>query len=273
MTTSSSTIPIMETPQVSWAEQPLLLIRKTALSFIQGLFEQADVGHFRWLEDLEETEIIVTDETPIKLDVVGKRPAISVVRAPVAWGQTSLDEMRSTDSRTGAREHTDLLRGMLSINCCSRVDLESEYIAWTVANHLWLLRRIFLKGTPIHEFGRGIQIGSPSPAGVIVSGDKEGEWINTTVTVPYFIQIAGRVTPLNQQVVRAIEAKMNIRGGIQLGRTNVRGQATITDQKLAAAVAAGGPVGPSVGVRPPTMRGRPIREIAFEQSISVKKEL
>lgn len=271
MTTPSSTIPTVETPTVSWNEQPLLMVRKITLSFIQGLFEQAEVGCFRWAEDLEETEVVVTDETPLKLDVVGKRPAISVVRAPVAWGQTSLDEMRSTDFRTGAREHTDLLRGTLSINCCSRVDLESEYIAWIVANHLWLLRRIFLKGTPIHEFGRGVQIGAPSPAGAIVSGDTEGEWICTAVTVPYFVQLAGRVTPLNQQVVRAIEAKLNIRGGAQLGPTGVRGQMTIAQEKALAAAAAGGATG-AVGTKPPTIRGRPIRQIAFEQSLTVKKE-
>ena len=253
---------------VSWAEQPLLMVRKTTLSFIQGLFEQAGVGCFRWLEDLEETEIVVTDETPIKLSVVGKRPAITVVRAPVAWGQTSLDEMRSTDFRTGAREHTDLLRGTLTINCCSRVDLESEYIAWIVANHLWLLRRIFLKGTPIHEFGRGVQVGSPSPAGAIVSGDTEAEWICTPVTVPYFVQLVGRVTPLNQQVVRAIEARLGIRGGSQLGSTDVRGQETLADRETAEQISSQQPV----TARPPSIRGKPIRQIAFEQSLTVKKE-
>lgn len=256
MTNPSSTVPVSESATVSWAEQPLHMVRKTTLHFLQGLFEQADTGYFKWSEDLEETEIVITDETPLRLDTVGKRPAITVVRAPVAWGQTSLDEMKSTDFATGAREHTDLLRGTLSINCCSRVDLESEYISWIAANHLWLLRRMFLKGTPIHEFGRAISIGSPSPAGAIVSGDTEGEWICTSVSVPFFIQLFGRVTPLNQQVVRAIEARMNVRFGARLGSSEVRGQTTV-----------GG-----VSIRPPSIRGKPIRQVAFEQSLTVKKE-
>jgi hypothetical protein len=258
MTMTSSTIPVMETPEVSWAEQPLLMIRKTTLSFLQGLFEQAEVGYFRWSEDLEDSEILITDETPLNLDVVGKRPAISVVRAPVAWGQTSLDELRSIDFKTGGREHTDLLRGTLAINCCARVDHESEYLSWIVANHLWLLRRIFLKGTPIHEFGRGIQIGAPSPAGAIVAGDTEGEWINTSVSVPYFIQLTSRVTPLNQTVVRAIKANIGVRLAAQLGHTDVRHQKTIDSTRT--------------HPRSPTIKGRPIRQIAFEQSLTAKKE-
>ncbi|MFW9801076.1 MAG: hypothetical protein ACFFFC_00365 [Candidatus Thorarchaeota archaeon] len=255
MTNPSSTIPIVETPEVSWAEQPLLMVRKITLSFLQGLFEQAEIGNFQWSEDLEESEIIITDETPIKLNVVGKRPAIGVVRAPVAWGQTSLDELRSIDFKTGRRVHTDLLRGTLSINCCARVDLESEHLSWIVANHLWLLRRFFSHGTPIHEFGRGIQIGSPSPAGAIVSGDTEGEWINTAVLVPYFLQLTSAVTPLNQRVVRAIEARLGVRLAAQTGHTAVK-HSSINE----------------VPPRSPTIRGRPIRQIAYEQSLNVKKE-
>ena len=52
---------------VNWAEQPLLLIRKACLSFMQGLFEQAPVGCYRWCPSLEETELVITDESPIKV--------------------------------------------------------------------------------------------------------------------------------------------------------------------------------------------------------------
>lgn len=262
MTSTSGTIPISGSPQVSWAEQPLLLIRKICLSFLQGLFEQADVGCFKWLESLEETEIVITDEAPIKLDVVGRRPAISTVRGTAAWGKTSLDEMKDYDFRTGQRKHTDLVSGTMSINCCSREPLESEYIAWIVANHCWLLRRLIMKHTPVHEFGRGIQVGAPSPAGAIVSGDKEAEWVCTAVSIPYFLQVYGQITPLNLDLVGKIEANLNVRLGAQIGPTGVRGQG-------------GGDVAGSeeeVNIRPPTIRGRPIRQIAIEQRLTVKKE-
>lgn len=264
---SQSAISVPSTSLVNWAEQPLLLIRKACLSFMQGLFEEAEPGCFKWCENLEETELVITDESPIKLDVVGKRPCISTVRGQVAWGKTSLDEMQTRSMTNDARKHTDLLSGTMTINCCSREPLESEYIAWTVANHTWLLRRLVMKFTPVHEFGRGQVVGAPSPAGAIVSGDTEGEWICTPIQIPFFLQISGQVTPLNQTLLGKIEAKFNVRGGAQIGPTGVRGQST---KKTSGG--SPGPLDEDVIIRPPTIRGRPIRNIAFEQSISVKKE-
>lgn len=264
--TTQSAISVPSSSLVNWAEQPLLLIRKICLSFMQGLFAQAEPGSFHWEPNLEETELVITDESPIKLDVVGKRPCISTVRGTVAWGKTSIDEMQSSNLATDQRQHTDLVSGTMTINCCSRESLESEYIAWIVANHSWLLRRLVIKHTPVHEFGRGQVVGAPSPAGAIVSGDSEGSWICTPIQIPFFLQISGKVTPLNLTMLRGIEANLNLSGAAQVGPTGVRGQATLETPA--------GSVGPVEGlnVRPPTIRGRPIRQVAFEQSISVKKE-
>lgn len=238
---------------------------------MQGLFEKADLGCFHWCESLEETELVITDESPIKLDVVGKRPCISTVRGQVAWGKTSLDEMQTRNVTNDQINHTDLLSGTMTINCCSREPLESEYIAWIVANHSWLLRRLIMKHTPVHEFGRGQMIGAPSPAGAIVSGDTEGEWICTPIQIPFFLQISGKVTPLNLTLLKEIEAKFGVRGGAQIGPTGVRGQSTKRNTADAEAARLPTP-GEQVNIRPPTIRGRPIRNVAFEQSLSVKKE-
>ena len=223
------------------------------LSFLHGLFEAQDPGCFKWDPSLEDTELVITDEAPLRLDVVGKRPGITVVRGPVRWGQTSLDEMQKLDQVTGAKQKTDLLPGTISINCCSQVDLESEYIAWVVANHVWLLRELFMKHTKIHELGRGISIGSPSPAGAIVSGDTECEWICTTVQVPFHLQVYGRVTP-QQNLIQNIEMRMSIRGEVQAQQTPVRDQLRGTTPNA------------------PRIRGRVIRGVAFQQSLNVKKE-
>lgn len=229
------------------------MVRKSVLAFIQGLFEAQDPGCFKWNDSLEETEIVVTDESPLRLDVIGKRPSISIIRGPVRWGQTSLDEMQGLNQVTGMKQKTDLLPGTVSINCCSSADLESEYIAWVVANHIWMLRGLFMKNTKIHEFGRGISIGSPSPAGAIVAGDTEGEWICTTVQVPFHLQVYGKVTP-KQNLIQAIEMRMGVRGVVQAQQTPVRD--------------------PLRGTTPnaPRIRGRVIRDVAFAQSLNVKKE-
>jgi len=257
---TSATIPVIQRPEVSWGENPLLMVRKTVLSFLQGLFQQANVDDFRWHPDPEETGIVITDESPIQLDAVGKRPAISTVRGTAAWGGTSLDEMQSYDMQTDAKTHTDLVSSTISINCCSRADLESEYIAWIVANHCWMLRRVLMQGTPIHDFGRKNQIGSPSPAGAIVAGDNEGEWINTTVSIPFFLQVSASVTPQNLQLLNEIGLGLGVRGAAQVGPTGVRrmggaGELVVDDRGL--------------NVREPTIRGRPIRSVAFTQQLKV----
>lgn len=265
MPTTSGTIKPSADPIITAREQPLLLIRRLVLTFLQGLFEQQDPGCFQWNEDLEESEIVITDEAPINLERVGARPAISTVRGTVQWGQTSLDEKQTYNMATEQRTHIDLLRGTLSINCCSRVDLESEYIAWIVANHMWLLRRLLMKFTPVHEIGRGNSIGSPSPAGAIVSGDTEGEWINTVVTVPFFLQVGGKVTPLNLPALNSIEAKLGVQG-FQVCQTRTRPllQGTSVQQVHQVPLLQGQIKGPTIG-------GKEIK-VAFEQSITATAE-
>jgi len=254
MSVASASVPPSTAYTPSWAENPVLQLRKTVLGFLQGLFEEAEVSCFRWHESLEDTEIVITDEFPLKLDVVGKRPAITLVRGAMSWNKTSIGEMLSLNMANDQKKRSDLVSGTISINCCARDDLESEYIALIVARHLWILGPLLQKGTPIHEIGRGVQLGSPSPAGAIVVGDTEGEWINTPVTTPYFIQETNSVQPLGQQLLRRLSLRLGVRGGAQVGNTPVRYQARQT------------------GLRQPTIRGRPIRNVSFEQTLVVTDE-
>jgi hypothetical protein len=231
------------------------MVRRTVLAFLQGLFEHADFGCFHWSEILEETEIVITDESPIKLDVVGERPAITVLRAPIQWGKTSLDQMRSIDAKTNGRTHMDLLSGHLSINCCSKNELESEYISWIVANHMWMLRRLMIKNTYIHDIGQGVGIGSVSPAGALVQGSSEGEWHSTPVNVPFYLQNNFSISPVNQTLLNQIGISLGVRAGANTGVTPVRDSTPEASGSL----------------NPPKFRGRPMREIAFTQNLDVKE--
>jgi hypothetical protein len=118
-----------------------------------------------------------------------------------------------------------------------------------------------MKHTPIHEFGRGIQVGAPSPAGAIVAGDTEGEWINTVVMIPFFMQVYGMVTPQNQQLINKIDAQIRARGASQVGPTNVSNQVQTAPADVR-----------TYNLREPTIRGRPVRQVAFTQSMKVVEE-
>ena len=105
---------------------------------------------------------------------------------------------------TGAKKKTMLVPGTMSINCCSRNDLESEFLAWVYAEQLWMHREILMR-MGLFEIGRQMAIGSPSPAGSIVEGDSADSWYVTTIQSPFQISRTSKFTPLNNPTLKSIE--------------------------------------------------------------------
>lgn len=204
-----------------WLNDPLNYMVKAFIAFLQTIFESAPVGHFHWRPELEETELVITEENPVNLDAVEQKPLISVVLGSTRFNGTALDDLL-TVSATDAREiHTDLIPGTMSLNCMSRVPQEARFLAWISARTVWNLRKIFIKETHIHEVGRTITIGTISPAGALVQGDTEGEWHVVSVSCPFFLQWTDSVTPLKNDWsgrpihrLQAVEMAFQTRMGI-----------------------------------------------------------
>lgn len=194
-------------PDSSFKYTPLQHVRVLFVSFVQGLFAESPVGSYHWDPDIDKTEIVISDESPIKLEVLNQRPAISFTRGPVQFYGLGLDDMQFYDMRTAKKTKAILVPGTMSINCCSRVDIESENIAWVVAEMLWLLRELLLK-QGFFELGRHPQISSPSPAGSIVMGDQGDEWFCTTVSIPYQFPRMSNFTPLGNEIANSIELSL-----------------------------------------------------------------
>jgi hypothetical protein len=199
-------------PDSSFKYTPFMHVRILYASFVQGLFHAAPRGAYHWEPVMENTELVVTDETPIHVDTVGVRPAITFTRGPVQFYSLGLDDMLGYDFETGQKKKSVLVPGTMSINCCSKSDLESEQIAWVIAEHLWLLREVLMR-QGFFEIGRQPNIGSPSPAGSIVAGDGAKEWYCTTISSPYQFYRTSQFTPLSKQIVQNIN--MSIRGSLQ----------------------------------------------------------
>jgi len=192
----SSSVPSAEALDSSWLNDPLNYAIKCFIAFLQTIYEKAPRGAFHWSPDFKITELVVTEENPINVESVERKPAISVVEGPVKFSGTSLDELVKSSAVTGEEFHTDLLPGTMSLNCLSRVRQEARFLAWTSARTIWNLRKLFLRETYFQEVGRNITIGSVTPAGALVTGDTEGEWHVCTVNCPFFLQWADTVTPL-----------------------------------------------------------------------------
>jgi len=196
------------------------MLRWAILSFLQGLFACADRGNYKWMANIEDTEIVITDETPVNASVVGQRPAITIVRGPMAFAGLTLDTRQSSSMLSSMEKYTDMVSCTCSLNCLAKNDLESERLAWYVANHIWLLRKMLIKDTPVHYI-HVPQIGSPSPAGAIVQGDN---WVNTAVGLPVYMQVYGVVTDRNQKLYNTIA--LSLRGQSSgLGHTETRDMA------------------------------------------------
>lgn len=183
-------------------DQPLLNLRQAFLSFVQGLFVNAPKGQgcFHWDQDKSITEFVIRDETPIDVSNIGDRPACNLTRGPVEFSTVGMNDMVSLDLETETMRKSAIIVGFVSLNVCAKVDLQCEYIAWVIAEHIWLLRHLFLKHG-FFDIGQQPTIGSPSPAGSLVANDQGKEWVAVQVMVPYKFQRTSQYTPLNHQLI------------------------------------------------------------------------
>ena len=248
----TSSPPLANDDVSSWGENPLFHVTRLCLSFLQNLFKQAPDGHFRWDPDRQLTNLVVTDELPLHSEVVNKRPAIVTVRSPIAFAGIALEQLMSESIKTGERVHSDLISGNMTFNCLSRVKVEAEQLGWLVARHLWILHRVFMRAG-FHKMGERVQILAATPAGALIQGDTEGEIHNVPVVSPYHFQWTERITPLNLEMLREVEASMEVNMRDPREKTQrvpLRGTAVNTDVVLKKG-----------NIRAPHIRGRPLSTV------------
>lgn len=197
-------------PQSSFHTSPLTQVRVLYNSFAKVLFATRPVGNMHYSED-ESSEIYISDEHPVDPDIVGVRPCITFTRGPIQFYSLGMDDMLSQDLRTGTKTKSVLIPGVMSINCCSRNDIESESTAYWLAEHLWLLREKLMGLDGFFEIGRQQQVSAPSSAEGIISGDNGREWYCTTVTSPFQFPRTSQFTPINEQMVNAIALQIQTR--------------------------------------------------------------
>ena len=196
-------------PDGSFKESPLERVRTLFIGFVQGLFYAAPPGAYHWEPD-STSEIFISDESPIHVDRLGVRPAVSFTRGPVQFYSLGLDDMLTYNPETGSKQKSVLVPGTMTINCVSRVMLESERLAWIIAEQLWAHRELLMK-EGFFEVGRTPMIGAPSPAGSVVMNDSADEYIVTTVTCPYQFYRTTSITPLGKKIVGSLTMMMRAR--------------------------------------------------------------
>lgn len=196
-------------PSSSFKYTPLRHVRVLFIRFVQGLFHGAPPGAYHWEADEEKTELLVTNENRLDPEVLMHRPAVSLTRGPIQFYSTGIDDLYKYESDIDRKTKDILVPGTMMLNCLSRSMLESEDLAWIVAEHLWLLRDLLMKAG-FFDVGRAIQIGSPSPAGSLVANDQGDEFTVTAITVPYQFARTSSFTPLGQHIVSNIRQELSL---------------------------------------------------------------
>lgn len=260
-----------------WATDPLNYVVKCFLAFLQTIFERCQPGYFHWQPYLEETEIVITEENPVKVDTVERKPVISVILGPIRFNGSSLDDLQFVKTANAQETHTDLLPGTVSLNCLSKVPSEARFIAWISARTIWNLRKLFIRETLIHEVGRNITIGAITPAGAMVTGDTEGEWHSVVVSCPLFLQWTDKVTPLSEDwsgrpiyPLQHIAAQFKTRMGIaQPNLTHTQDAGPMLWGEEAARTQASQKAARSAVLKPASIRGRVIPTQPQPGSLSI----
>lgn len=187
------------------------------LRFLRHYFSQMSTGDFQFLADgglfttgISEipTEIIITDSGTIGTDTVEKRPAIIVSRTPFSYANLGLDNLVSHTFSTDKRTHTDMMTGNFTINCISRIGLEAETLAMSVAKAFKFYRRQ-LQQYGFFQIGQRITVGAESPANSFLGGDSDEDFINVPVTFPVYYQETWSITPQDSETLSSISVTIN----------------------------------------------------------------
>lgn len=196
----------------SFQNTPLFAIRKVFIRFCQGLFNAAPPGCYHWASEGSEddnSEIYISDESPIRSEKVGQRPAISFTRGQIQFYSLGMDDLLYYRQDIDKKTKSVLVPGTMNINCMSRVDIEADNIAWVVSEHLWALRDLLIGNNLFFEIGRQPTIQPPTQAGTLVAEDMGDEWYCSTVVMPFQFHRTTSRTPLGKEIVRSVELSLS----------------------------------------------------------------
>lgn len=165
------------------------------VKFCQLIFRNRPPGDFKWHEELEDTEIVITDQVPMPLDTIEIRPHIQLVVAGIQNQNLGLDHLRGIDLRTGQRTHLDMKSGNGSFNVHARFDSTARKLARLVADRLVYYRRDLIRMAALHKVGHIVAMGPSSPPGALVMAGSDVESTMVSVQFPFFFSEAWTATP------------------------------------------------------------------------------
>lgn len=194
-----------ESLQIGIGDDPSVYAMRLYVQYLQGLFNWMPAGSFHWEPDDEVTEIMIRGQAPLNTEVVGKRPAITVVMGPYQYANIGIDNLLSYNPKTGARTRTDLITGHLVVYTLADSDIIAMRLAHLVSHHTRVNQRLLESPGGFHAIARpSPTINSPSPPGQLVMGDP-GQLIMCQVNIPFQLQWTWQTTPKQSAQFRSLD--------------------------------------------------------------------
>lgn len=189
---------------------PTFELVRHIISFLKWRFSTLPPGAYQWKPESENSpeqagsEIFISADTPIKPQVVGKRPAITVLRSAATFQGVGIGDLAFVDLQTGSQVRMDLVPTNLMINVLSRMPVEAEQLAWFIQEQIFTFREEIVKSMPrLLYTGAKASLSAPSPAGALVDST-DFEWCVVVVSFPAYLQTSTTKFPLNKKILKSV---------------------------------------------------------------------
>ena len=201
---------------------PLYRVTRGFNLFLRGLFKDQEPGNYKWDDDLQQSEIVITDHSPVNLDVVEKRPAIVTIRGAAQWANLGLGQRLHVDFQTGRETKQDLLSCNMTFACLSREGVEAQRLAWIIFSYLPLFKPMIQRRIDgLHNIGNNMTMTGESGAGSIVQGSSAPEWKMVQVVCPLAIGYRASIEDTEKVWLRSIEPTMSSTAGTVITKFTV----------------------------------------------------
>lgn len=195
-------------PKESFVEDPLGHVSRSYLFFLQRLFSAFPAGNYRWTDDDETTEIVFSDQEALEPSLLGRVPGVVAVRGPFSWANLGMDQMMTRNVRTGASTHTDLMMGSMTLNVISDKGTVATKLAGIIHSGLCYFRNQLIRIGGFHHVGVDPAISPEQPAGGLVLGDSDHDFVVVSVQSSVHLQRTWSMELLDADILEAVNADL-----------------------------------------------------------------
>ena len=169
-------------------EDRLVVATRAWLMFLQGLFKSRPAGFHKWSPNIDETEIIITDQNPSHLEGTNNRPIICTARGPATWSGTSLSQTMQPVFESSRKIVSDMMGVSVTISVVAREGLEAQNLAYMIFRMIPMFKPQIMRLGRMHAIGNNLTLTQETQMGQIVPGSSVPEWKMIQLMVPFYIQ-------------------------------------------------------------------------------------